>query len=249
MFGPDVDAAIKAHAIACHPQESCGLVLGSGYLPCQNTAADPVLDFRIDAKVWLDNEPVLAVVHSHVNDKYHPTLSDMQGQIDTGVPWGLTMTDGTDAATVIWWGPGVEIPPLEERPFRHGPSGSDGCGDCYALIKDYHALRGIMLPEQPRDDGWWKETPDIDLYMTHFDEAGFIEIEDPEPHCVFLLKIRSQVYNHGGVITEDFLALHHLAWRMSAKQPFGNWINHGPKFLRYVGPEVTANIRKEKKRA
>lgn len=241
MFGPDVDAAIKAHAIACHPQESCGLVLNTGYLPCENVAADPVQDFRIDPEVYLKHEPVLAVVHSHVNDKYHPTMADIQGQMDTNVPWGLLQTDGEDATPVIWWGPGVPIPPLEERPFRHGPSGSDGCGDCYALIKDYHQLRGVILPEFPRDDGWWKTNPELDYYSTKIGQAGFIEIEEPEANCVFLIKVRSQVYNHGGIITDDFLALHHLAWRLSAKQPFGNWINNGPKYLRYVGP---ANVRK-----
>lgn len=246
MFDAAVDQAIKAHALEYYPRESCGLVTINGYVPCDNIADDPETDFRVDPALWLEHDPVLAVVHSHTNGREHPTRMDMQGQIDTGVPWGMVVTDGTDTTDVLWWGPGVPIPPLEERPFRHGPSGSDGHGDCYALIKDYFALRGIEIPEFPRDDGWWKHNPDLDLYMKYFGEAGFIEIEEAEPHCVFLIKVRSKVYNHGGIITEDFLALHHLAWSLSAKQPFGHWIKHNPKFLRYVGP---ANVRNEEAHA
>ena len=37
-------------------------------------------------------------------------------------------------------------PPLIGREFRHGASGSDDKGDCYALIKDWYFLeKGVKI--------------------------------------------------------------------------------------------------------
>lgn len=250
MFGPDIIAAIRQHAIVEFPKESCGFVTPDGYRPCRNVAENPEADFAISPEEYLAAGTVLAVVHSHPNGPVFPSAFDMRGQIDMAVPWGLVATNGEIASVPFFWGDGVPIPPLVGRDFRHGPSGTDGLGDCYAVIKDGFAVgRGGMaaqgvtghwpfdpigLPEFPRDDEWW--TKGGDLYRDGFQVAGFsrIGIEDARPGDVFLAQIRSPVPNHGGLYLGDGLILHHLASRLSRREPIGGWLKYVVMVLRYA---------------
>lgn len=224
MFSPQNDAAIKAHALEAFPREACGLITADGYLRCTNVATDAG-EFKIDPAEYLAAGKILAVAHSHVNEQAAPSAADMRGQIDTAVPWGIVATDGANCTEVVWWGDGVPVPPLVERPFRHGPSGSDGRGDCFAIIKDSALLAwDVKLPEFPRDDEWWAKGGD--LYREGFSAAGYRRLgrdERPEPGDVFLAQIRSKVPNHGGVLLAGNLILHHLHLQLSRREPVPRW--------------------------
>lgn len=223
MFGPDVDAAIQEHARACYPRESCGVVKAGVYVPLENLDPDPEHAFDFDRQVLLDPE-VQAVAHSHPGGPAHPSETDMRQQMAMALPWGLVTTDGHRAGDVMWWGPGVPTPPLIGRGFRHGPSGSDGCGDCYALVRDwYQTHRGVLLDEFPRDDEWWNKGQD--LYAQAIKPQGFVPVslEDLQPGDGVLAHVLSPVVNHAGIYVGNGLILHHLPNRLSREEPLMRW--------------------------
>ncbi len=230
---PSALAAIAADARARYPQESCGLLLSDGgYLACPNVASDPRTAFVIPVDFWTAHAgQVAAVVHSHPDGPDHPTARDMAGQVATDVPWVLVATDGeTVSAPIVWGG---DPPPLLGRSFVHGVT------DCYALIRDWYRLeRGVTLPEFPRDAEWWFSGGD--LYRQGFAVAGFaaVSLDDVRPGDVVLMQVRSPVPNHGGVLLDDGLLLHHLTGRLSRREPYGPWRRMVTHVLRHERGET-----------
>lgn len=226
---------IRLHSVAEYPRESCGLILSNGeYLPCENTAADPEHDFRIAVKEMARN--IAGVVHSHPDGPGEPTASDMQSQIACGVPFGICVSYLDYAERPFFWGDGLPVTPLLGRQFRHGPSGTDGRGDCYALVRDWYRLeRGVTLPDFPRDNDWWRNGQD--LYTAHFADAGFRPLladELPDTGDVAMIIVpRSAVVNHAAVYLGDGLILHHLYNRLSVREPVSRWQRHIVRWIRY----------------
>lgn len=242
MLCEAVVRAIQADAIERYPQEACGFVVDGAYFPYPNQHETPDLAFRISPQAWAAASKrggIEVVVHSHVNGNAAPSAADMAGQIDSGVPWAIVLTDGEVAGDPWAWGDALEPPPLRERPFRHGPSGTDGKGDCYALIRDYYRLVcDATLMDFPRDDDWW--TKGQDLYRVGFEKAGFRRIgaEQVEPGDVFLATLPAGggtpgIPHHGGIVLESDLILHHLPGRLSRREPLGRWSKFMTHFLRY----------------
>lgn len=245
MFGPDVDAAIRRHALKAYPNEACGLVVSGSYVPCENIAENPRETFDIDRALLLD-PGIQAVVHSHPDGPGHPSRADMEQQLAMALPYGLCWTIGNETASpVMWWGPGVETPPLLGRQFRHGPSGSDGKGDCYALGRDWFAQnRGILLDEVPRSDGWWRQPDDpdapgegLDLYRQFYAEQGFTQVmlSDVREGDVFLMALSGRALEHSAIYIGRSLLLHHLPNRLSRDEPVGRWRNMISMVLRHDG--------------
>ncbi len=241
MFEQSVIAAAQAHAVAEYPRESCGLVVDGKYTPYKNIHPKPEQAFKMATNAWLSAHKrgeIQAVIHSHPDGPDCPSADDMQGQVDTAIPWGIICTDGKDCLPTTWFGDAVPTPTLTGRGFRHGVT------DCYSLIRDYYKTqRGILLPEFPRNWEWWTED-DGDLYGQGFKQAGFVKItpEEVRPGDVFLAQIMSKVPNHGGVLLEGGLALHHLSAklpvdmaRLSRREPLNRWRNHVTHWLRYEG--------------
>jgi hypothetical protein len=225
MFGPEVDEQIQAHALEAFPHECCGVVRAGVYERMVNNDPNPTEAFDFDRMVLID-PAVQAIVHSHPNGPAHPSAMDMMQQLATDLVWGLVATDGESCQPVMWWGPGVPVPPLVGRDFRHGPSGSDGKGDCYAMVRDwYREHRGLKLPEVPRDNEWWAKGQS--LYTDHLEPEGFqsISISQIEPGDGLLLHVLSTVPNHAAIYMGDGLILHHLPNRLSRHEPLGRWIN------------------------
>jgi proteasome lid subunit RPN8/RPN11 len=231
MFGLDVEAAARSHAIAQHPRESCGLVIVNGYVPIDNVAADPDNHFEMPTEAWTAHGRVQAVIHSHGPAAARaPSASDMQHQIATAVPWGIVHTDGVAASPVLWWGDHRLDDPLLGREFVHGVT------DCYGAIRSWAwQHRSVLLPDVPRDLEWWKSGGD--LYNEGFARAGYRVIPESEAVVgdVCLINFRSQVPNHGGTLVEDGLLYHHLQGRLSAREPIGRWRPMISKWLRYEG--------------
>lgn len=233
-------AAAREHALRDYPRESCGLVVDGVYVPCFNYATLPEQDFIIASAVMKHQHSVgtvQAVVHSHPNGPLFPSERDMQGQVDTALPWVIIPVSAERTGDPIIWDADAPPAPLIGRPFVHGVS------DCYTLIRDAYRLGAegmaaqempgwpmppVELPEQPRRDGWWKaedNAPAQDLYTENFLRAGFRKItaKESRPGDVFLVKIASDVPNHGGVRLENGLILHHLPTRASRREPLGVW--------------------------
>lgn len=225
---PAMLAAARAHAIAEHPAEAVGaIVAGPDYRPLKNVSATPTTHFRVAPRDMRRVE-ALAILHSHTNGRVMPSSADMAQQIATALPWGLIVTNGTGAVGPFWWGDMLAAAPLIGRTFRHGIT------DCYALIRDWYALeRNVALPEFARDDGW--SAAGGDLYRRHFAEAGFAELPgDAEPMAgdVPLMRLHGPVEHHAGILLGQGLVLHHLADRLSRREPFGPWRRYATTILR-----------------
>ena len=243
--------AIKAHAIAEFPNESCGLITADGYVRCTNVDPKPRDNFAISDEEQAKHA-YIAVVHSHPNGPDAPTESDMRGQMSSAVPWVIVTTDGKNCLQPFAWGDQLPILPMIARPFRHGVL------DCGSLIRDTYRLGKdgmanpaniggddpapikwpfppILIPDFPRSDLWWNDKRNI--YVESFERAGFTRIDGPEDGCVFLAQILSPVPNHGGVYLGGGLALHHLQNRLSRREPIHQWSRkYVTHWLRYTGP-------------
>lgn len=230
---------IKEQAAREYPKEAVWLITKKGCRKVRNVHPDPENHFEVSkadlAKAALAG--LLAVVHSHPDRPEVPSANDMQGQVNTDVPWGVLSCTAEGASDIRWWGT-PERAPLIGRPFVHGIS------DCYSLIRDYYFVeKGITLPEFPRSWGWWDEGED--LFIEGFEKAGFARIASGEvkPGDVWLARIRSGVVNHGGVVLDHGLALHQIGSprgpidesRLSAREPMARYLPHVELWLRYVG--------------
>ncbi len=246
-LAPDVVAAIRAHAVRDYPNESCGAITADGYLPFKNvTQADPKNPhsgpryfFNCDDQMhplWVAGS-LLALVHSHPDGAAAPSGLDMQTQIAMDIPWGIVVSDKEGAEPPWWWSDGFAPPPLLGRGFRHGPSGTDGKGDCFALIRDWYRLeRGITLPDTPRDENWWRVKDAPNLYSDGFAAAGFSRVDRraPEVGDAVLMAISSHGKPcHGGIYVGDGNILHHLPNRLSRIEPVGRWLKNVTHWLRH----------------
>lgn len=239
MFGEVVRKEALRHARETYPKESVGFVVGGEYRPQKNISNDAENSFLVSAMAYLKYKDSLqAIIHSHPGGPFYPNKTDMQGQLDTALPWGIVQvvkepTTGNIIPTdkILWFGDQAPVPPLEGRGFVHGVT------DCYSLIRDYYRLElGITLKEFPRDWEWWLNGEE--LYKDGFAKTGFVPVPMSSPIVgdVFLASIRSKTMNHGGVWLGGSAGeiLHHLTSRdgydpswLSRKEP-------GIRYMKYV---------------
>jgi proteasome lid subunit RPN8/RPN11 len=245
ILDPDVLAAARAHALAEYPMEACGGVTAAGYIPFCNASPDPLNYFECSHEMdpLFEAGELFGLVHSHpmvgaTEDPIGgPSELDMRGQIAMAIPWGIVVCSETWAGDPYYWGDMLEPPPLIGRPFRHGPSATDGRGDCGALVKDWYRInRGVVLEEFPREWDWWNQ-PGKDLYSEHFGKYGFEHAprNAPEVGDLVLMRIMSRVTNHAGIYIGDGMMLHHLAKRVSRIEPIIHWMNSATHWLRRAG--------------
>ena len=239
MFDPSVLQAAQQHALEAFPQESIGLVTKGGYVRCKNVSHNPYCNATVDPREVLDHLPYLAVIHSHTlydpeitthsNGALWPGEKDMRGQVLTAVPWGIcavTCKDGVkDVSPVFFFGDGIPDIELVGRPFRPGPTGTDGKGDCYALVRDIYRTRlGLSFPEVPRDDAWWLRGGD--LYTHGMLNNGFqtLAIGSKPPADLkagdgAVMTMRPGLPPHHAAVVVEHLGrlrfLHHLHGRVS----------------------------------
>lgn len=258
MFDEAFTAA-KKHARALYPEEMCGFVVDGKFVPVQNVAADPATHVEEGCKCRLcafqiSDQDTLRyfdkaqmILHSHPGGPVHPSKADMNGQMLTGLPWGVVALDEDRMGDFEIWGDSLPIAPLLSRTFMHG------IRDCYSLVRDTFrmgkerlAAEGITdawpydpitLLDMGRDDGWWNG--EDDFYAEHFEKVGFklITREEARPGDCFLLKIRCDKFNHAGILISNDLIMHHLPMRVSRREPSGVWSRAAERWLRYVGPK------------
>lgn len=228
MFGAEVDAAVKAHALAEYPREACGLVIDGSFVPFANVLrdphdvlTDPYSHFQLPAGAWpTDGRKVQAVVHSHCAPWHmrQPSGSDAAGQIETDVPWGIVLCDGKECTDILWWGDFRLDDPLIGAQYMWIVS------DCWSVIRRWHwQKRGVKRPDFPRDYEAFRGGES--LFLQWCEAAGLEPIQEHEiaDGDVVFMAIRSSVPNHCAVICDGGLMLHHLPDRLSCREPFGRW--------------------------
>jgi proteasome lid subunit RPN8/RPN11 len=237
----DVTLAARNHAIAAWPEESCGGVTEAGYVKFANTAREPTLHFDCTAEMapLIVDGTLLALIHSHPmpDSSTAPSPHDIAQQMVMDIPWGIVLSAEGAALDPFFWGEMLEPPPLEGRDFRYGPSGTDGKGDCAALVRDWYRLhRNIRLPEFPREDNFWKAG--VDFYRASMATAGFTRVLIPpgvEPAIgdVAMIEIRAKEPNHAAIYQGAGLILHHFQGRLSRVEPLLRWREHITDWYRY----------------
>lgn len=211
--------AAEQHAAECYPAESCGLVVRAAdgaelYWPCRNVATDGEFQAHWDDLARAEDLgfDVVGVVHSHPDQPVpRPSPADI-ACCDCGlVPWHVV---GWPSGRWVTFDPRHTIPDLIGREFNHGRL------DCYSIVRDWFRIeRSVVLPDYPRTDEWW--TQGGNLYADQFADAGFVEVPGPpQPGDVLLMQILSPVINHAAVYLGDDMVLHHLAKRLSAREPW-----------------------------
>lgn len=238
-------AALRDHAIDAFPQESIGYIDRHGiYHRLENIAADPER-FAIAAPREISglmaSGNLRALCHSHPGGPDCPSQSDMAAQMEFDLPFVICATNGQATAEPFAWGDTLlDERPLIGRAFRHGVD------DCYSLIRAWwQRERGILLPDFARQWEWWGEAGDEgverDLYSRHFADADFYSIDASEARegDVWLASIRSPVPNHGGILLDRGLALHHAglarsydSTRLSRRDPIARWLPFVTHWLR-----------------
>jgi proteasome lid subunit RPN8/RPN11 len=228
---------IRREALAAYPREAVWLITPGECRQVENIASEPTKTFRVSKRDMAAAmaRGLLAVVHSHPDYPACPSAADMRGQEASGAPWGIVATNGETATDIVWFGDQVERSPLIGRGFRHGVT------DCYALIRDYYRSElGIDLIEFPRDWEWWLNGGD--LYRDGIKPAGFrvIEQHEAKPGDMWIAQLRSPVPNHGGVLLEHGLGLHHPSARepvdpsrLSVREPLARWLPYITIWLRH----------------
>ncbi len=223
-----------AHAAREYPRESCGLVVHQHgrdtYWPCRTIPGGPGDEFQAapgDLAAAEDAGQVLAAVHSHPDQTVpRPSPADVEHCDHSGIPWHVI---GCPSGRLVTIQPARDVPPLEGRQFVHGTT------DCYGLCRDYYRLQhGIVLPDYPREDGWWDRG--MSLYLDWFADAGFVEVSGPpEPGDALLMQVAARVPNHAAVYLGNDRILHHLHGRLSRVEPWGgDWRKRTIKVLRYA---------------
>lgn len=228
-------SAFIDHALACFPNEACGLICAGEFMACENLSDTPEISFEIDPTLIASRDDIDYVVHSHTKgfgrsslDPRTPSKEDMEGQIATDLPWAIAYCDGKTVTDAITFGDKVR-PPLEGRECVINVS------DCLTLVTDYYAQEyGIHLPAIPRAVDWVERGEDlINENLTRF---GFTQVSpvDAKPGDVVLFKLpRSSVADHLGVYLGGDRVLHLLWGRLSCIESLSTYVRFIDKVVRH----------------
>lgn len=109
---------------------------------------------------------------------------------------------------------------LLNRPFIHG------IFDCYTLIKDYYRKNfNLFLPTNiQRTWEWWLNGEN--LYVDNAKNYDFVEVTEIKPHDLIIMKLGSQMPNHGAIYTGKNKILHHVSGRFSTEEELTSFYKH-----------------------
>ena len=213
-----------AHAKEQDPKESCGLLIEikgkEKYFPCKNLSNWSNQCFIIDPVDYAkaeDTGKILAVIHSHPTTQPIASQADMISCEDTNLPWHIV-----NPKTEQWgyYEPSGYKPPLIGRHWVWGVT------DCWALVRDwYKETKGIILRDWERPI-----TPEEFIADPMFERCawrtGFRQLrpeEKLENGDLLFMSILTSGLNHVAIFIDGDV-LHHLADRISCKEPYNEWL-------------------------
>ena len=212
------------HAKDQDPKESVGLLLNvrgkERYYPCQNLAITSHQHFILNPEDYVKADnlgEITAVVHSHPTSNPEPSQADKVSCEQSKLPWHIVNPKTEQWAYVE--PTGYEAPLL-------GREWVWGVTDCWSLVVDYYKKeKGITLIDYERT-----MTADEFLYDPLFESyatrTGFRELrsdERLEEGDVLLMSIMYPTLNHVAIFLGD-MVLHHLADRLSCREPYSEWL-------------------------
>ena len=217
------DAALK-HAKEQDPKESVGVLIvikgKEQYYPCNNLSTYSQQCFILDPEDYVKADAlgeITAIVHSHPVTPPSPSQADKVSCEQSGLKWHI-VNPKTEP-----WGycePTGYKPPLIGRQWVWGVT------DCWSLVRDYYREnKNIILRDWERPT-----TPEEFIKNPMFEkcaaDTGFAELK-PEDKLqngdLLFMSILANGLNHVAVFIDGDV-LHHLADRLSTKEPYNQWL-------------------------
>ena len=212
------------HAKDQDPKESCGLLIDikgkEKYYPCKNLSSYSQQCFIIDPEDYAkaeDSGKVLAVIHSHPVTPPVASQADMISCEESGLIWHIV-----NPKTEQWgfYKPSGYKPPLIGRHWVWGIT------DCWSLVRDWYKEKlGITLRDWDRPT-----TPEEFIENPMFEKCawrtGFRQLrpeEKLENGDLIFMSIMATGLNHVAIFLDGDV-LHHLADRISCKEPYNQWL-------------------------
>jgi len=212
------------HAKDQDPKESCGLLIDvkgrEKYYPCKNLSSYSQQCFIIDPEDYAkaeDSGKVLAVIHSHPVTPPVASQADMISCEESGLVWHIV-----NPKTEQWgfYKPSGYKPPLIGRHWVWGIT------DCWSLVRDWYKENlGITLRDWDRPT-----TPEEFIQNPMFEKCawrtGFRQLrpeEKLENGDLLFMSIMATGLNHVAIFLDGDV-LHHLADRISCKEPYNQWL-------------------------
>ena len=217
------DAAL-VHAKDQDPKEAVGLLLNvkgkQRYYPCQNLAITNHQEFILNPEDYVKADnlgEIIGIVHSHPITPPTPSQADRISCEHSNLPWYIV-----NPKTEQW----ADLKPEGYRPELCGRPWVWGITDCWSLVRDwYKQEKNIELIDYERSmtPEEFLENP---LFEKYAKNTGFRELANDEAlkkGDVLLMSILHPTLNHVAIFLGD-MVLHHLADRLSCKEPYSEWL-------------------------
>lgn len=97
--------------------------------------------------------------------------------------------------------------------------------DCWTLVRDYYAAKGLILPDWDRPPE--EEFEDNPIFDKCWQLAGFHELRDDEllqDGDALLFNIHCDKPNHVGIFLADGNILHHFKNQLSRCDSYSRWL-------------------------
>jgi len=217
------EAALK-HAKEQDPKESVGVLIvikgKEQYYPCNNLSTYSQQCFILDPEDYVKADAlgeITAIVHSHPVTPPSPSQADKVSCEQSGLKWHI-VNPKTET-----WGycePTGYKPPLIGRQWVWGVT------DCWSLVRDYYREnKNIILRdwERPTTPEEFIENP---MFEKCAADTGFIELNAEDKlrnGDLLFMSILANGLNHVAVFIDGDV-LHHLADRLSTKEPYNQWL-------------------------
>lgn len=228
---------IEQHTLACYPNEMCGFLTKSDFIPVNNAAENPEKSFLIEPIDYAKHHgKAIAVVHSHTRplkqqeilDLRTPSYADFENQKKTGLPWLIV---GCESITVT---EPLQIPRVPHDAYV-GRRFQWFINDCYNLVQDWYRFElDIELSEQRIGENYQDLRNTNNIFLGVFEDYGFKEVDfnDLQDNDLLLLDHGGFVCNHLGIYSKGKV-LHQ--GMVSVSVPFETFLGRINKVLRYVG--------------
>ena len=216
--------AALSHAKNQDPKEAVGLLLNvkgkQRYYPCQNLAITNHQEFILNPEDYVKADnlgEIIGIFHSHPITPPTPSQADRISCEHSNLPWYIV-----NPKTEQW----AELKPEGYKPELCGRPWVWGITDCWSLVRDwYKEEKNIQLIDFERSmtPQEFLENP---LFEKYAKETGFRELANDEAlkkGDVLLMSIMHPTLNHVAIFLGD-MVLHHLADRLSCKEPYSEWL-------------------------
>jgi|TARA_A100001201_G_scaffold129458_1_gene114865 proteasome lid subunit RPN8/RPN11 len=216
--------AALTHAKNEDPKESVGLLLNikgkERYFPCRNLSMTSHQCFILDPEDYVKGSnlgEITGIVHSHPSSQPIASQADKVSCEDSNLPWYIV-----NPKTEQW---GYCEPTGYKAPLL-GRQWVWGITDCWSLVVDwYKQEKGIELldyerPTTPED---FLANPVFEKYLP---SRGFRLLKPNEQLIngdVLAMSILGKGLNHVAIYLGDNV-LHHLADRLSCREPYSEWL-------------------------